>query len=144
MSSKTSFSSRPRRSRSVSASGPARTAFVGAIPNEASEEAPDEEDTEVSSSAARMRDCLYVSSSTDTVMFLTGTTSQFQRITGAWLLMAAGGHAASLNTAANSSGRDQRDTADNGSTRRKSSSPQTSAVSSNSETNVSASGPAAR
>ena len=91
-----------------------------------------------------MRDCLYVSSSTDTVMFLTGTTSQFQRITGAQLSMAARRHAASLNTAANSSGRDQRDTADNGSTSRKSSSPQTSAVSSNSETNVRASGPATR
>ena len=53
-------------------------------------------------------------------------------------------HAASLKTAANSSGRDQRDTVDSGSTRRKSSSTQTSAVSSNSDTKVSASGPATR
>ena len=55
-----------------------------------------------------------------------------------------GFHAASLNRAANSSGRDQRDTVDNDSTRPKSSSAQTSAVSSNSETKVSASGPDAR
>ena len=53
-------------------------------------------------------------------------------------------HAASLNAAANSSGRDQHDTVDKGSTNRKSSSAQTSAVSSNSETKVRASGPAAR
>ena len=53
-------------------------------------------------------------------------------------------HAASLRTAANSSGRDHRDTVDNGSTNRKSASPQTSAVSSNSETKARASGPAAR
>ena len=53
-------------------------------------------------------------------------------------------HAAPLSTAASSSGRDQRDTMDSGSTNRKSSSAHTSAVSSNSETKVSASGPAAR
>ena len=45
---------------------------------------------------------------------------------------------------ANSSGRDQRQTVDSGSTSRKSSSVQTSAVSSNSDTKVSASGPATR
>ena len=55
-----------------------------------------------------------------------------------------GRHAASLSTAANSSGRDQRANVDNGSTNRKSSSVQTSAVSSNRETKVSASGPATR
>lgn len=48
------------------------------------------------------------------------------------------------NTSANSSGLDQCDTVDIGSIRRKSSSPQTLAVSSNRETKCSASGPAAR
>ena len=48
---------------------------------------------------------------------------------------------APLRTAASSSGRDQRDTMDSGSTNRKSSSAHTSAVSSNSETKVSASEP---
>ena len=38
-------------------------------------------------SAARMRDCRYVSSSTDSVMFLIDTASRFQRITVARLLM---------------------------------------------------------
>ena len=57
---------------------------------------------------------------------------------------AVGCHAASRNTAANSSGRDQRDTVDSGLTSRKSSSVQMSAASSNSEMKVRAFGPAAR
>ena len=52
--------------------------------------------------------------------------------------------AAPLRTATSSSGRDQHDTMDSDSTSRKSSSAHISTVSSNSETKVSASGPAAR